>query len=486
MQIQEKKAFIKNGFFSFIKSFFTLIFPLITFPYASRILLPEGIGKVNFANSIVSYFIILAQLGIGKYATREVSKIKNDKIQLSKFCREILIINFFSMLIAFFLFFISIFSIPKLSNYRALLCVCSAKIFFLTIGLDWFYIAIERFRYITITSIIFQFFSLIFLFIFVKTKDDYIYYAVFGMISSVGSNTCNIIYSRKFIDYKIKFHYDIKKHVKYIFTFFGMSLITSIYEILDTTMLGFLSTDAQVGYYSAGIKINKMSVELLTAITVIFLPRLTQYFKEKKNDEFIKLVQKGQCFITMFAIPMTAGIIVLAKPLILIFSGKDFINGILPMQILAPVLFFISLNNFFGSQVLPSINKETTTLFSYLFAALFNLSLNLLLIPHYGAIGAAIATVIAEFTAMFIQVIYLRKIIINKKSILNFVQFFISSIFMILIIVTLNKIISNNIIQIIVGILLGIIVYSLSLIIFHNFFFYEIINNIKKLDIFKK
>ena len=162
-----EKSLKKNAIFSFIKAFMNLAFPVITFPYASRILLPEGIGKVNFANSVVSYFIIIAGLGIGTYATREASKVRDDKSKLTKFSKEIFSINLISTAIAYILFFIAFIFIPKLNPYRTMLLICSTKILFTTIGLVWVFVANEDFKYITIRSLLFQILAIFYLFIFV-------------------------------------------------------------------------------------------------------------------------------------------------------------------------------------------------------------------------------------------------------------------------------------------------------------------------------
>ncbi|MDD6654245.1 MAG: oligosaccharide flippase family protein, partial [Treponema sp.] len=148
-----EKSLKKNAFYSFLKAFMTLIFPIITFPYASRILTPEGIGKVNFANSIVSYFVMFGSLGIGTYAVREASKVRDNKIELIKFFKEILLINLISSIISYCTFFILLIFVPKFNQYTLLLLISSIRILFTTLGLDWFYSALEEFKYITIRSI---------------------------------------------------------------------------------------------------------------------------------------------------------------------------------------------------------------------------------------------------------------------------------------------------------------------------------------------
>ena len=171
----EKKSLKKNAAYSFIKAFMNLAFPLISFPYASRVVLPAGIGKVNFANSIIDYFILIAGLGISSYASREAVRVRDDKHLLNKIFREILAINLISTLISYALLVFSLFFVNKFYEYRILLIVCSTKVLFTTIGVDWIFKVEEEYKYITIRSIFFQFTSLILLFVFVHNQNDYIF-----------------------------------------------------------------------------------------------------------------------------------------------------------------------------------------------------------------------------------------------------------------------------------------------------------------------
>ena len=178
------------------------LFPLITFPYSSRVIGPVGIGKVNFAASIISYFSIIASLGISTYAIREAAKVRDDKTALSKFSKEIFTINAITTLIAYALFFTALFCIPKFNEYRILLCISSSTILFTTIGMDWLYNALEEYAYITIRSIAFQIASIVLLYAFVHTPEDYIIYGGITVFASVGSNILNFIHSRKYISFR--------------------------------------------------------------------------------------------------------------------------------------------------------------------------------------------------------------------------------------------------------------------------------------------
>ena len=468
-----EKSLKKNAVFSFIKAFMNLAFPVITFPYASRILLPEGIGKVNFANSVVSYFIIIAGLGIGTYATREAAKVRNDKTQLTKFSKEIFSINLIATAIAYILFFIALIFIPKLNPYRTMLLICSTKILFTTLGMDWFYSALEDFKYITLRSVFFQAISLIFLFIFVRTKEDILWYTAFGIISSVGSNICNLFYCTKFIDLRLKIKLELKKHIKPIFTFFGMTLATSIYTMLDTTMLGFLSTNTEVGYYSAATKISHMVLSLITALTTVLLPRMSLYINYNDMDSFKTLSNKTVSIITLLSIPITTGLFLLAKPITLLFSGNEYIPAIIPMQVMTPIVFIISIGSITGPRMLAALNKEKFTLFSYIVGATCNIICNTILIPIFGALGAAIGTLIAESIVTGIQVIYLHQYIFTKDNFISLFHSIIATILMGSLIIVILKNFNNILLKLIIASIGGMLFYAICLLLLKNKYFIE-------------
>jgi len=477
--MKQQKSLVKNAMYSFFKAFLTLIFPIITFPYASRILMPEGIGKVNFANSIIGYFLIISSLGIHTYATREVAKLRDDKTALTKFTKEMFTINMVSSAIAYTLFVIVLIFVPKLSDYRSLLIVCSVNIILTTLGIDWFYNGIEEYKYITIRSFIFQILSLAFLFTCVRTKDDVLNYAIFGIMSSVGSKICNIIHLRKFIDFKLKTELEAKKHLKFIFTFFGMSLVTSVYTILDSTMLGFLTDDIQVGYYSAATKLNKLTLGLLSSTFAILLPRMSYYLSNEEKGKFNKLVQDSLNIVTLLSIPMVFGMIVLARPLVLLFSGANYIPAIPAMNVMSPIIFSMGLATITGVHILPSIGKEKVSLISYICGALSNVTINFILIPKYGCIGAGIGTLCAESLVALIQFFYLSKMLISKDTIINFLEALIFSILMYVILFFFIKIEMNLLLQVLLSILIGVIQYSICLLIVRNKTMIQVLLKIK-------
>ena len=470
-----QKSLKKNALYSVFKEFFTLFFPLITFPYATRILLPDGIGKINFANSIVSYFVMIAGLGIGSYATREASKVRDDKLALTKLFKEIISINTVCCIFAYLLFFISLCAIPKFSDYRSILLVCSIKIIFSGIWIEWLFSAFEEYKYISIRSICFQILSVIYLFVFVRTKDDIIHYAVFGIILAVGSTLFNFCMIGKYIDIHYRPKLEIKKHLKAIIVFFGIDIVTSIYTMLDTTMLGFLSNDTQVGYYSASTKLGHMILSMITAITRVLLPRLTTFIQKNDKNSFLQLISKSANILILISIPMVFGVIILARPLILVLTGEQYIPAIPSMQIIAPIIFIISLGSLMGGQILPAFGKEKISLISYIGGAVTNVTINAILIPKLGAMGAAIGTVCAESAVTLIQLIYVRRFIFNKEIIISFFEAIFSSTLMALFIYFfLLKLPLPTILILIISFVSGVLIYAACLFIFRNptFLFY--------------
>lgn len=254
----EQKSVKKNSVFNILTKVLGMLFPMITFPYASRILLPDGLGKINFANSVIDIFVLFAGLGIGSYAIREASKIRDDKERLSKFATEVIVINLATMAISLAVFAVALMFSQKLQDYKALLLLASARILLSTLGLEWLIVSQEEFKYIARRTFAFQLISLAFLFAFVRSPKDINKYMIFTVLSAAGANVCNFFYARKFFNFTFAQGFEIKKHLRPIFALSASVLAASVYTILDKTMIGIMRTDAEVGYYAAATKIGRL------------------------------------------------------------------------------------------------------------------------------------------------------------------------------------------------------------------------------------
>ena len=476
----EVKSLKKNALLNMIRTAMGLIFPLITFPYASRVLQPSGLGKVNFANSLVSYFSMIAALGISTYGVREAAKLRNNKQALSKFAKEILTINMISTGIAYILLAAVLVFIPRLSEYRSLLIVCGTSILFATLGIDWLYTAMEDFAYITLRSVIFQFISLALLFVFVRTEEDYLKYAAIGVVSSVGANICNFLHARRYVLFSEKVHRELRRHLKPIFTLFAMSVAVSIYTALDTTMLGFIAGDEQVGYYTAATKINRIVISVITALSAVLLPRLSYYISQHDEAQFFALSAKALNLIILLSLPCAVGLSLLARPVILLLSGMEYEQAIPVMQVMNPIIVAISLSGLIGIQMFMPLEKEKITLASVIFGAAINFCLNMVLIPSYGAFGAGLATVCAESGVTAFQLIFAGKYFEWKKILPHVFQCCVSCMIMVPCVFFLSHIEMKTLFQLISSVFAGAFVYGVSLIIMRNKFCLSLVKELVK------
>lgn len=407
-----------NFIMNFILTISNFIFPLVTFPYASRVLGASGIGSVTFATSIISYFSMVGMLGIPTYAIRACAKIRDDQQKLEKTVQEIMLLNLLVMSFAILALVVAVLSVDRLNQEKLLYLVLGATLLFNVLGVDWLYRALERYSYITIRSIAFKFIGLILLLLLVKTTDDYVLYAGISVFASVGSNLLNFINLRKIVSLKPQEKLDLRPHIKPSLTFFLLSVSATIYLSVDTTLLGFMSGDVEVGYYSAAVKLKQILVGVVTSLGAVLLPRLSNYYEQGKHAEFKSLVQKAINFVFVISLPMMVYFIIMAKESILFLSGEGFLPAVLSMQLIMPTILFIGLSNLMGFQLLVPTNREILVVYSTIVGAIVDLVLNLILIPSWGASGTAFSGSMAELSVALVQIFFLRDLILEmlRKS----------------------------------------------------------------------
>lgn len=397
-----------NIVMNFILTMSSFIFPLITFPYVSRVLLPTGTGKVAFATSIVSYFTMVGMLGIPTYGIRACAKVRDDKDKLSKTVQEIMVINAIAMGISLITYILAIIAVPRMMQDRTLFLINIVTLVFNLIGCEWLYKALEQYSYITIRSIALKLVSLILMFLLVHQKSDYVIYGAITILASAGSNFFNLINLRKYLHLKWYDHMDLKQHLGPIFSFFMMTIATTIYTNLDSVMLGFMKGDEAVGYYNASVKIKTILVSLVTSMGSVLLPRLSYYIKEKRHEEFKELTVRSLQFVCFISLPLWIYFSLFAKEGIYFLSGNAYAGSIVPMQIIMPTLFLIGISNLLGIQILVPMDRENAVLKSVAIGGVVDLIVNLICIPKFGASGAAFGTLVAELFVTTYQIYILR------------------------------------------------------------------------------
>lgn len=400
----------------------SFIFPLITYPYVSRILGPENIGKVSFAASVVYYFAMFAQLGIPTYGISACARVRDDKKKLSQTVQEIMLINGAMTVIVYAVFAAALFTVPRLSAEKPLLLITGLTVLFNTIGVEWLYKALEQYSYITTVSILFKIVSVAAMFAFVHSPEDYVIYGGISIIASTGSSLMNFIRLRRFVSLRSVGEYNIKRHLKAIWVFFAMSIATTVYTNLDTVMLGFIKNDIDVGYYTTAVKVKNILCSLVTSLGTVLLPRMSCMAAEKKWDEFYAVVKKALNFVFILALPLSVFFIIFARESIILLSGGEFLPSVVPMRIITPTVILIGITNVLGIQVLVPLGKEKCVLYSEIAGAVINLAANALLIPRLSASGAAIGTLAAEAVVLAVQFYVLRKTVATIFSQLSYLK----------------------------------------------------------------
>ena len=396
----------KNTIYSAIKTVSSIAFPLITFPYINRVLQPENVGKVNFGLSIVSYFSLIASLGISTYAIRECSAVRTDKEKLSNLASQIFSINIVMTVIAYCALAITLLLYRKLDNYRSLIIIQSLSILATTLGADWLNSAMEDFKYISIRSVGFQIISLALMFIFVRKPQDYMKYVIISLVSSAGASIVNIWYRRKYckVGFVRNFQREIEwnKHMKPIMLLFVMILAQTIFNSVDSTMLGIIHGDREVGIYTTAHRISNIITQLITSLLWVIMPRMSYFFAKGDYTQINSLLRKVLGFNALFGLPCAAGAFVLSDEIILILAGSEYGESSAVLKILMiGFAFTLFGGSFLGNSVLLPAKKEKSFMIVCCAAAVINVITNYLFIPKYGAIAAAGTTALCAAMILF-------------------------------------------------------------------------------------
>lgn len=400
-----------NFIMNFIMSASSIVFPLITFPYISRVLMATGNGKVATASAVITYFNMFASLGIPTYGIRACAKVRDNKEKLSKTVQELLIINSVTMLLTLLVFIGTVILVPEFAAEKELYVINGIGMVLNMFAITWLYNALEQYAYITVVNMIVKVVSLVLMFLLVKQPEDYILYGAITVFASSASYVFNFVYATKFITLKKSGPYDFRVHMKPILRFFAMSAATSVYTNLDVVMLRFMQGNTEVGYYNAAIKVKTILVTLITSLGTVLLPRLSYYVKKEKIDDFYRMIGKAVNFVVIAGLPMTIYFMLFAGESIQFLAGKGYEGAVLPMIILMPTVLLIGLSNITGIQILTPQNLEQQVLNSIICGAVVDFLLNLVLIPRMASSGAALATTIAELVVLIVQCVYLKDII---------------------------------------------------------------------------
>jgi O-antigen/teichoic acid export membrane protein len=356
----------------------------------------------------------------------------------------------------------------SLKDYIFVMLVQSIAIIITTIGADWINTIYEDYFYITVRYIIMQVISLILLFIFVRTPEDYVLYALINVIASAGGNLFNIFYVKKYARIRLAPLSSCKKHMKPLLQLFAVNVAITVYISSDITILGLFSGDKQVGIYTNSSRVYTVVKSILNAIMMVAIPRFSFLLGHSQREEYKAMLSEIFSYLITLILPSVAFIFMLSRPIVTILGGQAYSSGFASLSILSFSLIFSVLACFYANGVLLLHKYDGTYLFATIFSAAINALLNFVFIPWLGMNGAAITTVIAEFS-MFIISFYVSRSIVSvhydKKVMgISLLGTFIMSGFLILLV----RFISNDIILIPSAIVCSFVSYLIVLIVFKH------------------
>jgi O-antigen/teichoic acid export membrane protein len=399
----------KNIVYNILLSLSNILFPLISFPYAARILGPNGIGEAQFIFSYAQYFALFAALGIPVYGIKEIAKANNDLVATKSTFFSLSALFFITSIIASALYLASILLIPYFKPLLNIYIITGILVLFSFTYTDWYYSGKGAFKTITIRSVIVKAMALLLLYVFVKTPSDlynYLGVLIFTILGNQVYSFILICYENKGIPYQLEF----SKHIKPLLFIFGATAASSMYTILDTVLLGFLSNATAVGYYTAAIKFIKLILPFVTSVGAVFIPVLSKNFAEKDYASVQKNLNASFYFIVALTIPLTIGSILIAPEIIAIFSGEKFENSILPMQIMSILPIIIGFGHLFAFQILIPSDKSKEVFVAMIIGLIISVGLNFILTPIYQEVGASIICIITEITVTLLYFYYTNKL----------------------------------------------------------------------------
>ena len=434
--MSEKTSLKKNIALNMIYKLLIIIIPFVTSPYLSRMLGPEASGTYAYINSLVSYFVLFAALGINGYGTRLIARCKSNDIDVRQNFWSLFIIQVFTFGVSILLFYLYVI-IFKSSDILYLLFIFT--ILGGLLDVTWLFQGLENFGRVVLRNSLIKIVSLILIFIFVKSPDD-----LWEYILIVSGSTCiSQLIMWPYIFRHIKWaRFDsliLKKHIKPILILFIPTFAISIFNTMDKIMLGQFVSVEKVGFYDYSEKIIAVPKNLIAALGHAMLPRVSFMVAEGKDDEAKKYLSYTYYFVFIFCYLIAFGLAASGECFAVLYWGQDYIECGKILALLAPAFVFICVGNVIRTQYLIPNMMDKEYVISICLGALVNFVGNLIVIRYWGVIGACITTIMAEFTVMAVQFFFVRKKVSIFKDFIYSIPFLLIGVLMYIVITLINN-----------------------------------------------
>ncbi len=454
----------KNFIYNVLYQIFIYIIPLLTVPYISRILGANNIGVYSYTYSIVYYFMLVGMLGINNYGSRKIARFSHDKKEMSKEFISIYLLQLFLSLLMIICYLIIIMLFFK--NYKMIFGIQVIYLISVVFDINWFYFGIEKFKITISRNIIIKVLSLILIFTLVKTENDLWIYTLIVSGSTLISQLYLWLFIHKYImPVKVSFK-DVFSHFKKCVILFIPVIAYSIYRVMDKTMLGLISGTLELGYYENAEKIINIPISFITALGTVMLPHMSKL----KSDEIKLAIESSFELCFCFVMPMIFGLFIISSDFSIMFFGNEFYKTGTIIKLLIPTILFSAITNVIRTNYLIPQEKDSIYVKSTIYGAITNLIFNSIFIPKYGAYGACIGTLIAEFSVMIYQIINVKKEIDFKKVFKIMFVYIIKSLVMSIFMIIVGLSFKNQYIRLILQFIMAPIIYIISI---HKYIIYD-------------
>lgn len=410
----------KNYFYNTLLVLFNYIFYLMVFPYISRVLGPVNIGKINFANSVIGFFIILANFGVSTYGIKEIAKARDARTRLSRTFSELFYINLIFTVFSVLGYLLLFLFVEKIQREPVLFLILGIQIIMNPFLIDWFYGGLEDYKYITLRSVAFKVISVFLVFFLIRGRHDYLLFAVISVIALSGSNLLNIIRSRKYSSLVLK-KLSLARHLPPLSSLFFSALIGGVFIYFDIVLLGFLGNDLSVGFYSICKSIMGTVIVFIGSLGTVLIPRLSYHFGKGNHKEYRALIGKSINFIYFLSFPIMIVFALLSREIMLVFGGAKFAAAAAGFRLITPHILFCSLAGLYCFQVLLPMNREKEIIIANIVGAFVNFTINFIFIPRYSYLAASVAIVVSDLSVLVMEIFLSRKYaafpVFNRKSI---------------------------------------------------------------------
>lgn len=452
-----KKSIAKNYIYNLTYQILTLILPLITTPYISRVLGAEGIGIYSYTHSIVTYFILFGSLGVALYGQREIAYAQEHSEKRIKIFVEILIFRFITMAISIAIYF---FAFLLDGHYKVYYQILLFSLLASAFDISWFFQGLEEFKKTVIRNIAVRLTSVALIFIFVNNPADLTkYFFIYSVAELIGNLTLWFYLPKYFKGQSIK-NINIKRHIAPIILLFIPQIANQIYNMLDKTMIGKIIADkTEVGYYEQAQKVIRLLITIVTSLGVVMIPRMASTFangdKEKVND----YMKKSFNFVFFLSFPLIFGIISISESFVPIFFGEGYDKVVILINIISPIVLLMGIANVIGTQYLLPTKRQKEYTISIVVGLIVNFILNYILITKWDSIGASIATVFSQLVVDIMQIKNIKNEIDLKSVLKTSTKYILSGIVMFIFCMIIKNMMPIGGLTIVIQIIIGIISY---------------------------